>query len=837
MRLQIEPRRVAARPGSPASFGVVVTNGSSVISGYALRVLGVDPAWVAVEDPSPRLFPGESVSVGLTVTLPEGVPAGERRVAVQVRDLTDEAAIAVEELVLDVPAAPRAAVRLDPVAVTTGQKAGYTAVVHNEGNTVQHLELVARDPEARTTFAFRPAYLSLPPGRSESVAIQARARRPLAGDPRLRPFELRLSGPAAPGPDAPPAAVGVFIQKPWFSRGLLGLIGLLAAISIFAVVITAALGSVVHRSAADRNLAIQVAQARNASATTGTSTLSGTVVELSTGTPLADVSVEAFGADPSTPLLTTATAKDGTFSLARLPAGDYTVRVRGAGFADAWYPSAASQQGATPVRVTAGQTVSGLTVVVGGAPAELSGTVLGTDVGGAVLTVQMPLDVPPLAGTVTPQPGEATATGPQGAVVRTVPIGADGTFDVTGLPSPALYDLVVTKAGFAGAVQRIDVAAGEDRTGIELSLLVGDGSIAGTVAGISGPVGGASITATNGQTRVQTVSLTQDQVGSFVLRGLPTPGTYTVVVSADGYAPATLNLTLTQAQALTGVSVVLGRDQASLGGTVSVPGGDPSGVSVTVSDGSVTAQTVTSSSPAGAWQVTGLHLPSTYTVTFARTDLQSQVLSVGLDAYGAVTSGAPSATRVDATLRAGTARLTGHVTQTSPTGSPVPVGNVTVTVSSGTAQLVVWTASTPSSDVGHYEVPGLAPGTYTVTFSRTGTKATSSIVQLGAGDVRDLSPTLIAPAQISGTVTQGGAPLPGYTVVLFTAATYGTGAAPVATATTAADGTYTLPDLDAPQSYILEVRAGPTSTALYASAPITLSASQQYTLDPAVPLG
>ena len=51
-----------------------------------------------------------------------------------------------------------------------------------------------------------------------------------------------------------------------------------------------------------------------------------------------------------------------------------------------------------------------------------------------------------------------------------------------------------------------------------------------------------------------------------MLRGLPTPGSYTVVVSADGYSPATLNLTLTAGQQLTGVSVVLGRDQASLAG-------------------------------------------------------------------------------------------------------------------------------------------------------------------------------------------------------------------------------------------------------------------------------
>jgi hypothetical protein len=444
----------------------------------------------------------------------------------------------------------------------------------------------------------------------------------------------------------------------------------------------------------------------------------------------------------------------------------------------------------------------------------------------------MPLDSAALAGTVTQEPGEAPPTGPQGAVVRTVPIGADGTFAVEGLPSPAVYDLVVTKEGFASSVQRVDVAAGEDRTGVELSLLQGDGSIAGTVSGYAGPVGGASVVATSGQTRVETVSLTQDAVGSFVVRGLPTPGTYTVVVSADGYAPATLNLTLTDAQALTGVSVVLGRDQATLGGTASVPGGDASGVTVTVSDGAVTLQTVTQSKPAGAWQVSGLRVPSTYTVTFSRADLQSQVLSVSVDGFGAVTSGAASASSVDATLRAAGAKLHGTVKQAAGDAAAAPVGNVTVTVSSGSTQRVVSTASTPASAVGRYEVDGLPPGTYTVTFSRTGTRATSTIVVLRAADDRVLSPTLVAPARIHGTVTSGGQPAPGLTVNLYLATQYGTAAGPVQTRTTGADGAYDFADVDAPEHYVVEVRASATGSVLYTSSPITLAASDQRELDP-----
>jgi len=66
MRLSVEPRRAVATPGTPTTLGVVVTNGSDVISGYVLRVLGADPSWVEIEDPSPRLFPGESVS-GTTI--------------------------------------------------------------------------------------------------------------------------------------------------------------------------------------------------------------------------------------------------------------------------------------------------------------------------------------------------------------------------------------------------------------------------------------------------------------------------------------------------------------------------------------------------------------------------------------------------------------------------------------------------------------------------------------------------------------------------------------------------------------------------------------------------
>ena len=624
----------------------------------------------------------------------------------------------------------------------------------------------------------------------------------------------------------------MFVQKPRFARGMIALAGLLLALTTFAVVITVALSSVVSRSAADRRLALEVAQARVQEDTTGSSSLTGAVTDLSTGEGVSGLTVEPYGDGATTPLTSTTTDDAGAFTFTALPAGEYTLRVSGAGFTETWYPSAPTQADAQPVAVQDGQTVADLGVLVGGVPATLAGTVTGDDVAGAVLTVELPLDTGPLEGT-PPEPGEAASTS-SGAVVRAVPVGAEGTFEVADLPSPGVYDLVVTKEGFSSSVQRVDVAAGEDRSGVQLALLQGDGSIAGSVSGFSGPVAGATVVASSGQVVVETVTLTQDAPGTFVVRGLPTPGAYTVVVAAEGYASATLAVTLNQGQALTGLAVVLGSDEATLGGRVTVTGSAAGGVDVTVTDGAVTQSTVTQSTdPAGTWSLSGLRVPSTYTVTFSRADLEPQVLSVSIDAYGTVTAGAPSGTAVDATMRGATARIFGTVRQETGSGSGLqPVGNVRVTVSSASRQRVVHTASTPAGDVGDFDVRGLEPGTYTVTFSRSGTKPVSEIVVLAAGAQEQVSPDLVASASLHGHVTLGKDTTPeGLVVLLYRASEYGTAAGPTATTTTDAKGRYEFLDVDAPENYLVEVRLTRDGQVLATSAATTVTASERQPVD------
>ncbi|GAA1621652.1 hypothetical protein GCM10009790_00690 [Georgenia ruanii] len=885
MRIEVEPRRLTVAPGEPTAVTVLITNTEDVIGGYALRFLGADPAWVRLDEPAPRLFPGESTVVTATLTLPAGVPAGARRMAVQVRELTGSEDIAIDEIVLDVPGARAVDVRLDPATVTGGRRAGFDVIVRNTGNTMVDAALVGSDDEHALSYRFTPARLLLGPGEHVGTELRVSAKRRLFGSPVPRAFELRVderparvpegplrdaAAPAPPGPprrrrkpsateraaaaavpDTPPATMGVFLQRPVFSRSLVSLAGLVAAITVFALVITMALNSIVARSAADRDLALQVAQARAGAATSGTSGLSGQVLLISTGEPLVGVSVDVFDeAETSAPRATTASDEAGAWAFTDLPAGTFKLRLRGAGFAEVWYPAAATDAEAAPIEVAAGGVVDGLTVLLGGVPATVSGTVVGADVAGATARLELPLDSPALAGQVpaadlaagggTSGPADAGAAGgPRipGAVVRTVPVGGDGEFALEQIPSPAVYDLVVTKPGFSEQVQRIDLAAGETRADLEIQILDGDGSIAGHVTGVGGPIGGATVTATFGETTARTVSLTQDDVGAFTLRGLPTPGTFTVVVSAEGHAPATLSLTLSPGQQLTGVAATLGAASGSLGGTVTAPGGG-GGVSVTVTDGSDARQTVTQSmDPVGAWRLAGLRIPNTYTVTFTRADLESQVVSVSIDGYGNVTAGAAGPDRVDAAMRSATATLRGTVAQykDAKQTSKAPAPNVQVTASSGTAQYAVTTASL-GGDVGVFVLENLPPGTYTVTFTRRGTSPISEIVTLEAAQVRTMNPVLVAPASITGKVTaRDGAG--GLTVRLYPAAQYGTGAPPAATTTTAADGTFTFADVDAPAHYIVEVlRAGvPAAT----SAPLTVepsgTAQASLTIDPRKP--
>ena len=682
MRVDVTPIHADVVGGQPIVLTVMITNTTTVISGFTVRVLGADPSWVTLDQAQISLFPDEVRVVPVTIVLPAGLPAGQRRIAVQVRELTPPERTSITDIELTVPPVRGLRVRTDPVVVTAGKRAGFSVLAENVGNTTILGRLAGDDPEGRVTFVFEPPVVRLAPGEHVVVDMQAEARRPLAGSPVVRPLGVFVDDIgegffAGPEGDAEVVAVRVadtadtnatFVQKSALSRGAFSLVGLLVAVTVFALVITLALSKLVGQNTADRDLALQVAAARNGDgAGAGTSTLMGTVKQLTTGTPLSAVSVAVFDpADTVRPLATTATAADGSWTLSQLAAGKYKLSFQRAGFTPTWYPLASNANDATTVEVKAGQRVQSLDVGLGGLPATISGTVNGDDVSAALLYLET---VPGQTNAVRPNVATATPVAPApappapsavptdplvggGAIVQKEPIGSDGTFTLSNVPSPNVYQLVVVKAGYATTSQRLDVGGGETRTGVQLTLSKGDGSISGIVTDTSKALPEVTITATSGSNSVTTVSLTgAGKAGTFSLSGLPTPGSFTVTATLDGYAPQTLTLTLASGQALKGVQISLGSSAGTLAGVVTeVVHSSPSdpghtvlsaGVTVTASDGllSVQSQTESDSATRGNWSISGLPLPGTYTLTFSRPDLAPQTVSATLDAAGVLTNG------------------------------------------------------------------------------------------------------------------------------------------------------------------------------------------------------
>jgi hypothetical protein len=372
-------------------------------------------------------------------------------------------------------------------------------------------------------------------------------------------------------------------------------------------------------------------------------------------------------------------------------------------------------------------------------------------------------------------------------------------------------------------------------------LRKGDGLISGHVTSVRGPVRGASITATYNTTAIQTISLRDGDPGAITLRSLPTPASFSVVVTADGFAAQTVTLSLAPGQQLTGVGITLGGASGSLSGSVitRANGRAAPGVTVTVTNGVLSVQTVTQTlgSP-GNWDVQGLPVPSTYTVTFSRGDLASQSLSVALDAFGTATTQAAPGTSVTTdgikvSMVTSTAELYGF-TLASATASDSGVGETLISLSNGTQQLSMTSSSVAVSPgpglpalPGAYHFDNVPPGTYTVTVSRHGTRPTSQIVQLVAGDVLDKNLIVALPITICGSVhkdTASGALVPSVQVVLYRSASYpSTPAATTQTgdANSSNPGQFCFSDVDAPENYIVQVDY-PTPGAAYSTTSVAV---------------
>jgi hypothetical protein len=302
------------------------------------------------------------------------------------------------------------------------------------------------------------------------------------------------------------------------------------------------------------------------------------------------------------------------------------------------------------------------------------------------------------------------------------------------------------------------------------------------------------IEATDGSTSLITRSLSGDtDGGTFELRNLPTPGTYTLAVTAEGFGRESITVQLEPSQQLDGVTVVLTGALGQLGGRITTSDGEPlGGVDVTIESAEVERTAVSlSTGEVGRWLARDLPVPGEYTVIFRADGFVTQAASVEL-----LAGAESSRLDIDAVLVRATASLSGRVVD----AGGEPIGGVSITLDGDEVARRTISSDRPPGAYGFDDLP---PGAYTITYSRAGSSAQTLLVDLAAGVGRQLADVALEDqARITGTVRIDGVGESGVGVRVYTLQGYP--GDEVAATVTGTNGTFQIVGLDGPREYIVE---------------------------------
>lgn len=830
MRAVVEPRKITTYPGFPVDFVVTVTNALHLVDAYTVRVLGVDPDWVTVDQERLQLFPGTVGEFQVRVDLPDDFPSGRRTLTIQVLSDLAPTKPTLLTLILDIDAQARVSMVVDPVLAIAGSKAQFAITVTNEGNSAARVELACDDPENNSVSTFDRPVLELGPGEQRSTTMRLKGKRPWFGQPVARILTLSLIG-GSPGSERSVTIA----HRPRISRIMVSFAGLLLAASVFGIVFSSNLTSVVDSVAIDPALLEQAFGSASPGAGLAPGQIRGTVVARSSGEGIAGATVEVFLADdPTLPVRSVATDEEGVFTVDNMGTGPFRLRAVAGGFDNRFLGDVAEFLNSLPVPVEPGGTVEVPGIVLGGQPATLKGSVVGGSVVGARIEVIVPA---------------AATGGVSDATLATLEVDDTGLFEFTGIPAPGEYVLRVRRIGSITTVIRLQLGAGEVREGVTVQLRSGDGEISGVVFDEAGALGGATVKVTSPDVEAGTLTLTTGSVGSFSIPGLLTPASYSVEVSADGFRTQSFTASLVSGQKLTDLSVSLEPSTGSVTGVLrSVEGERLGGVSVSLTNGETTWSTSsltvddpgTEADEIGTYNVSGIPVPGVYTLTLGGGNYVGSVRNVVLT---------PLARNevADATLVSAVALVTGTVSD--PAG---PAGGVSVIVSDGINTREVRTATScldaSTTCLGTYRVEALPPGTYTITYRRTGSTPVSRQAVLAGGDsfVSDVKLSSRASIRVrlcsQGTTSSTGvftcstgSILVGFQTRIWVETEF-PGGSPLGSLLTGGDGSAQFNDLDAPLRYVVDIAQAAGGTPV-TSAVIALRAAQALVIDLLVPLG
>lgn len=710
---------VPVPPGETATVEVQVLNTTPVIETVEVQVLGIVPESLVTSPARVTLFPDESQRITIDLRFHRTLPAGEHEATLVVTASSEGSVPAELPVTFTVPEVRDLSISVEPPLKVAGKKTRYTVRVDNTGNTPLPVQVRASDADkVLELFLNRPS-LRLGVDRYDEANLVVQGKRPWTGAPVDHVITVSADS------DELVASQEVrFRQKARITAGVITIFTLLMILLLWAAAMYFGVQAALRPEPPTKNVPESFVPGTGLDTIDPTvvgGTLAGTIAAASTAQPLPRVTIEAY--DLTGELVSaTATGDDGEYELSGLLPARYRLRIRADGFETQWWPGVAEPDDAELLVAPAMAVADGLDLRLTGLPGSLGGQVLVGDeeaivVGVEVVAIDLLEEEPPIQLTTDEV----------------------GIWSVTGLTTPATYRIIYRAAGYAPVDVSQPLDGGEQVVVNPSRLEAAPGSIAGLVSDrrTGAPLGGVEVTALRGDTEIGTVTPTSGEIGAFLLEDLATPGTYLVTFALEGYASETVAVRLGPGERVAGFEVALAQATGVIAGrAVANDGRDLGGVTITVSGGGTVVQTDTfTSGDIGAFRVSGLPVPGTYTVTFDLEGFGRETVQVGLsrdDPDGVAT----------AVLTPSRGQIVGRVLDAA-TGEPL--GAVPVEVSDGDLLRETTTASSPAAQAGRFTVSGLAPGTYTVTANPPGGGSQTVLVVVRAAATSEVELRVVVP--------------------------------------------------------------------------------------------
>ncbi|MGN6089938.1 MAG: carboxypeptidase regulatory-like domain-containing protein, partial [Actinomycetales bacterium] len=802
--------------GQPVAVTVGVTSRSDAPRILAVQVVGLDPAWVPAPVSEIAVGPGERAEASFVVNVPAGVPSGAFAFVVAAQALQPATRVATgpaatQDAVLQVGDDQHLTVRVEPRELRSSRTKRFRVLISNPGD---HDVAVDLEPVAppQLTMQLRKTAVRVPArGEAKVRGSMWLARRRYLGQVRRVPFAVNVVGGAVPVRHD-----GALVTRPALGPALLKPTAFLLVIALWLGAVVVGLQTVSSKLAKQTTLSAQAGKNGEAGGGDGGSgsggaggsggtgkggggkggssvtttkpvgRLNGTVTGPAANgvtvslqpTSLVDEKAEAatfvgfvrpvaytepgkvrpelsaYSAATVSPKRSTTTAKDGAWAFAKVTApGYYLLTFAKPGYQTRRYVIDSS--------VAAAPDAKPLSVELSAGAGSLTGKV--TAAGGAALG----------GATVTITDGDVTVS------TSSATKGAVGSWHVDGISTPGTYLVSVSRDGYGLQSRLVTLDAGRSGN-VDFTLQTGQAALTGTVSGPDGlPLGGITVTATNGTVTRTATTLTNGAVGAFTLPALPSPGTYTVSFSGRGFQPQTKQVVLASGQSSANVTASLASlTSIVLGTVVDENGKGLVGAGLKLAGQDQTYKTMSGSDPVagdGAFLFDGV-AAGDYVLSAEMFGRQSDLAAVHVGgAVEPVTLTLPA-------LPSGGLLATAHIQ-----GRVVDArngGKLTCVDGSKTCSLSITAATTDERPDGTktftttvgadqpYVLPdtaskeGLLPGAHLVTISVPGYESDQVVVRVGQGQTVDAPTIALYPVgSITGLITAAVGSVPAGTCV------------------------------------------------------------------------